>query len=55
MSHDQNQVVWLRESCQHGKSCPGYGKLKGRGLVRGYVVTDPELLANLPEGGACSG
>lgn len=44
------RLTWLRESCQHGKTCPRIGRQGQRVMVQGYPVTDPDLLVDVPEG-----
>lgn len=50
------RLMWLRRECGEGKTCAGearHAKLPGGRIIRGYVITDPEVLADLgaPEPG----
>lgn len=46
----EQRLTWVRRECGAGKSCAGearHRKLPGGKIMRGYVITDPEVLADL--------
>lgn len=46
------RLAWQRRECGGGKTCAGVGRharLPGQRIVQGYLITDPEVLADLGE------
>lgn len=44
------RMTWQRRECGSGKTCAGEGRhpnLPGGRIVQGYVITDPQVLADL--------
>lgn len=44
------RLTWQRQECGSGKTCAGRGRhtaLPGGQVVQGYVITDPQVLADL--------
>jgi hypothetical protein len=44
------RLTWQRRECGGGKTCAGIGRhalMPGGRIVQGYLVTDPQVLADL--------
>ncbi len=46
----EQRLTWLSQECGDGKTCAGrarHPKLPGMSILQGYLINDPEVLADL--------
>lgn len=46
----EQRLTWLSRECSTGKTCAGrahHSRLPGMSILQGYLINDPEVLADL--------